>query len=74
MATVALERLASRGELRWADAEAEVRRELTQRIANRWSLAVVVTVAPLAATTTLDLHLGVSRGRAFARAAGAAPS
>lgn len=62
IATSVLERLAARGEVRWADAEAEIRREVQERIEARWALAVDVTVAPLAATTTLDLHLGPPRG------------
>jgi hypothetical protein len=39
-------------------AEVEIRRELAERIGARWGLLADVSVAPLAATTTIDLVLG----------------
>lgn len=64
LAGLILERLADAGELRYSDAEAEIRRELAQRLAPRYGLAVDVTVAPLTTTASLNFQLGTGQAPA----------
>jgi hypothetical protein len=61
LATSVLERLSARGEVSWSEAEATIRREIAERIGGRWALDADVTVAPLSATTTIDLRVGAAR-------------
>lgn len=61
MAGLTLERMAEAGEFRYADAEAELRRELSEKLSPRYGLAVEVSVAPLTATASLSFHLGTGQ-------------
>lgn len=58
MAGLTLERMAEAGEFRYAEVEAELRRELSDKLSPRYGLAVEVSVAPLTATASLSFHLG----------------
>jgi hypothetical protein len=56
-----LERLASEGPIRYADAESEIRRELTERLGPRYGLSLAVSVAPLVSTASLNICLGTGQ-------------
>ncbi len=58
VARAAIERLAARGDLDYAAAEAAIQRELGASIPGEYGLGVRVRVAPLTTTVSLDLHLG----------------
>jgi len=53
-----LERAASRGEVSYADAEVELRRQLADAVGRRYGLTIDATLAPLTAVASLTLHLG----------------
>ncbi|MFO0572804.1 MAG: zinc ribbon domain-containing protein [Polyangia bacterium] len=60
IAGLVLERMASEGdgEIRYADAEAEIRRALSEQLARRYGLIVDVGVAPITSTASLSFRLG----------------
>ena len=60
IAGLVLERMASEGEgeIRYADAEAEIRRALGEQLARRYGLIVDVGVAPITSTASLSFRLG----------------
>lgn len=58
VARAAIERLAARGDLDYAAAEAAIARELGASISGEYGLGVSVRVAPLTTTVSLDLLLG----------------
>lgn len=69
VAALVLERLAGLGEIRYAEAEAEIRDALGEQLARRYGLVVDVGVAPLTTTASLSFHLGTGvapRARACA--------
>ncbi len=57
-ATAVLERLAREGEVRYVEAESEVRAELAALLGARYGLEVDVSLAPLASTASIDVRLG----------------
>jgi hypothetical protein len=61
IATLALERLASAGDLSYAEAEALVQNELTNHLSARTGLTVSVSLAPLTSTASLNFHLGTGQ-------------
>lgn len=61
LAGLTLERLAEKGAFRYADAEAEIRRDLSETLSPRYGLAVEVSVAPLTTTASLSFHLGTGQ-------------
>lgn len=62
LATRILERLGQAGDVRFAEAEGELRRELGELIGRRYGLALDVTLAPLTNTANLSLVLGAGSG------------
>lgn len=58
IAGLVLERLTNDGEIRYAEAEAEIRRALSEQLGRRYGLVVDVGVAPLTSTQSLSFKLG----------------
>jgi hypothetical protein len=65
-----LERLAGDGEVRYAEAESQIRAELAGALGARYGLEVDVSLAPLASTASLNVHLGTGAAPRLRKCAG----